>query len=195
MADTYLTRQTLLGRVLKENAEEAWEEFASIYRPFVLILLRRLDIRWEEQEDIAQEVMVKILKDIQSYNGKSKFRTWLMTLVRNTAYSHLTKNSRLKTREEKYATDPTGPIPEQHDFEEMYQKQWEAYICTVAFKRIQPKFTGKAVEVFQMTMDGQDADKICHKLKLTKETVYCLRTRVKNALIDEVARLCQQMEL
>jgi len=195
MADTYLTRQTLLWRVREEDACEAWEEFASIYRQFVLILLRSLDIPWQEQEDIAQEVMVKILRDIHQFNGKSKFRTWLMAVVRNTAYSYLSKMRRDRDREEKYVTDPSSRVMNESDFEAMYQKQWETYICSLAFKRIKTKFTGKAIDVFKMTMDEQDVETICRKLKLTRDTVYCLRTRVKNALIDEVARLRQQIEL
>ena len=195
MANTYITRQTLLWRVKKGESDDAEEEFASIYHPFVLILLRSMKIRWEDQEDIAQEVMVKILADIQQFNGKSKFRTWLMTVVRNTAYSHLRKMRRLKDREDKYATDPACQMMDKNDFEDMYQQQWETYICSMAFERIKTKFTGKAVEVFEMTLEEQDIDKICRKLKLTKETVYCLRSRVKNALIDDVARLCKQMEL
>lgn len=195
MSDTYLTRHSLLGRVRESGDTEAWEEFASIYRPFVLILLRSLQIRWEEQEDIAQEVMIKILDDIKKFKGNSKFRTWLMTVVRNTAYSHLTKNSRRQAREEKYTTDPSLNVLNEAGFEDMYQKQWKTYICNVAFERIETKFTGKAIDVFKMTMDEQDISTICEKLKLTKETVYCLRTRVKNALIDEVARLTQQLEV
>jgi RNA polymerase sigma-70 factor (ECF subfamily) len=196
MADTYLTRYTLLSRVKEGvDADEAWEEFASIYHPFVLILLRGMNIRWEEQDDIAQDVMIKILKNINQFNGNAKFRTWLMTVVRNTAYSHLGKQRRNKEREEKYATDPVDREMGQVDFEQMYQSQWESYICTLAFERIKTKFTGKAIDVFQMTMEEQDIEKICRKLELKKDTVYRLRTRVKTALIDEVARLRQQMEL
>ena len=139
--------------------------------------------------------MIKILDDITKFKGNSKFRTWLMTVVRNTAYSHLTKNSRRQAREEKYTTDPSLNVLNEAGFEDMYQKQWKTYICNVAFERIETKFTGKAIDVFKMTMDEQDISTICEKLKLTKETVYCLRTRVKNALIDEVARLTQQLEV
>lgn len=196
MADTYLTRYTLLARVKGDlDADEAWEEFASIYRPFVLILLRGMNIRWEEQEDIAQEVMVKIFKNIGQFGGNAKFRTWLMTVVRNTAYRHLGKQKRRREREERYAGDPVKEKLEQPAFDEMYQKKWESYICTLAFERMKTKFTGKAIEVFNMTMEEKDVDHICKKLKLKRDTVYRLRTRVKTALIDEVARLRQQMEL
>jgi RNA polymerase sigma-70 factor (ECF subfamily) len=196
MDDQYQTRYTLLSRVKQGvGADEAWDEFVSIYYPFVLILLRGMKIRWENQEDIAQEVMIKIHSKINKFSGRSKFRTWLISVVRNTAYNHLGKLLRDKEREEKYATDPVVQEMDRSDFEQMYQQQWEIYICSLAFKNIKNKFTGKAIKVFEMTMDDQDIEKICRKLKLTKGSVYCLRTRVKNALTDEVTRLCRQMEL
>lgn len=196
MADTYQTQYTLLSRIkLGVNADEAREEFAAIYRPFVIILLRSMNIRWEDQEDIAQEVMVKILNNLEQFNGNAKFRTWMMSVVRNTAYSHMGRQKRRFEREQTYAKDHDEQDMSQDLFDKLYQKKWESYICTLAYERIKPKFTGKAIHVFDMTMKEHDVDYICRKLDLKRNTVYRLRTRVKTAMIDEVARLRQQMEL
>lgn len=45
-------------------------------------------------EDIMQETYIKMIKSINSYNPKQKFKTWLLTIARNTAIDYYRKKKR-----------------------------------------------------------------------------------------------------
>ncbi len=61
-------------------------------------------------EDVAQDAMVKVIQGLDSYDGRSKFSTWMYTIVHNACLS--------KLRSEKYrrhARLDTGAAPGEED--------------------------------------------------------------------------------
>lgn len=46
---------------------------------------------WEDAEDVAQEVSVRVLTKIGSFRGSSTFSTWLRRIAINTSLMHLRK--------------------------------------------------------------------------------------------------------
>jgi len=53
----------------------------------------------EDAEDIAQEVSIKLAKNLDKFDFKSKFTTWLYRVVMNTAKDCQRKNNRKEGRE------------------------------------------------------------------------------------------------
>lgn len=51
--------------------------------------IRRLVVNDSDAADVAQEVLVRVSTSIGSYRGEAKFTTWLYTVARNCAISHL----------------------------------------------------------------------------------------------------------
>jgi len=47
--------------------------------------------------DVLQEVYLKMLEGKANYAGRSTFKTWLFSLIRNTASDHLRKEKTLLT--------------------------------------------------------------------------------------------------
>ena len=116
MPDPYKTRQSLLMTLVQNKKAGAWEEFSGIYRPFIAILLHSLKISENEIEDITQNIMVKLWNKIHTFSldGRCKFRTWLISVIRNTAYSHLKKINRQKDKEKTFSELPQNECY-QHD--------------------------------------------------------------------------------
>ena len=46
-------------------------------------------------DDVTQEVLIKVERQIRSYRGASRFSTWLFAVTRNVALSHKRKEQRL----------------------------------------------------------------------------------------------------
>ncbi|UVI30820.1 RNA polymerase sigma factor [Paenibacillus spongiae] len=63
-------------RVMEEYAEDVWH-----YAYF-------LTKKKEAADDLAQETFVKAFRRLDSFRGEASVRTWLMTIVRNTWYTH-----------------------------------------------------------------------------------------------------------
>jgi len=201
MADTYVTRQSLLWKVKELDNQEAWDEFVALYRPFIHILLRGMYISENESDDIVQNVMVRIFNNIASFevDGPAKFRTWLITVVKNSTFTHMKKISKDRERDKEYSklshtTTPAGECVSEDNFEAHYQQQWERYLCTLALENLKSRFTGKAITVFTMSLDEIPDSTICEKLSIKQDSVYRLRPRIKNALIEEIAHLRKQLE-
>jgi len=84
----------------------------------------------EDAEDVSQESFIKAYQQIKQFEGKSKFSTWLYTIVYRTAISK-SKENRVNTFSiseeinENYTQDPSAPQHEQLRLEEerKYVKQ------------------------------------------------------------------------
>ncbi|MCQ6562451.1 RNA polymerase sigma factor [Paenibacillus mendelii] len=63
-------------RVMEEYAEDVW------YYAYFLTKNK------EAADDLAQETFVKAFKCLDSFRGEASVKTWLMTIVRNTWYTH-----------------------------------------------------------------------------------------------------------
>ena len=55
-------------------------------------------------------------------------------------------------------------------------------------------FSGKAIEVFQLSSKGMESAEISKKLDIPANTVYVLRNRVKVRLMSEMKSLRQSIE-
>lgn len=54
----------------------------------------------DDAEDVTQEVMIRVFRGIDSYQGRSSFRTWLYTIVRNECWSYAERRERQRIPEE-----------------------------------------------------------------------------------------------
>lgn len=59
------------------------------YQHFVFTLVLKFIPMREDAEETAQDVFIKAYRSLSSYNGQSKFSTWLYTITRNTCLSKL----------------------------------------------------------------------------------------------------------
>jgi RNA polymerase sigma-70 factor (ECF subfamily) len=90
---------------------------------FEMLVLPHLDAaynlaRWllrsgPDAEDVAQEAMLRSYRFFHSFQG-GDVRAWLLQIVRNTCYTHLEKNRRMKdtTEFDEELHGPSSPTPE-----------------------------------------------------------------------------------
>jgi RNA polymerase sigma-70 factor (ECF subfamily) len=194
MSNQFATRKSLIMRASDAQDKLAWSEFVGYYKTFIFILLKNMGLSNEDCEDLTQNILLKIWKKLTTYDeNKAKFRTWLSTIIRNEAYEHFNKISQQKKKIEAYGADFQEDYQKEDEFSERLEKEWATYIANVAMERVKKKFLGNAMEVFNLTMEGMKGSEISKKLKISENTVYALRGRVKMELKEEVQSL--QIEL
>lgn len=190
------TRQTLIQRAKSKNDDEAWQEFASYYRGFIYSLLNHMKISENDIDDLAQKILLKLWKNLASYENKNtKFRSWLATIIRNTALTFLqTKKNTDKILSTGLDSLDYKIITGQTEIDLLIEEEWKRHLTKLAMTKIEKAYRGHAIDVFKLTLDGKSSDEIAHRLDISIDSVYTLRNRVKNSFVHELRRLMNELE-
>ncbi len=75
------TRNSVIVGVCQKDPER-WREFDAIYRPMLFAFLRQQGLQEFEAQDVVQDIFVKLLGKIHTYDrAKSPFRSWLFSVA------------------------------------------------------------------------------------------------------------------
>ena len=96
------TSITLMMRLRQAPADlQAWDEFVRRYQPMIRDWCLRWGSRPEDAEDVAQEVLLKLLAAMKTfeYDPGRSFRAWLKTVTQN-AWNDFVKSHRRESTED-----------------------------------------------------------------------------------------------
>ena len=195
MSDRWVTRKSLIFRARNPDDSQAWDEFVQYYERFIFHVLHRMNVSSSDLDDLVQNILLKLWRGIASYTpGKARFRTWLGVVVRNAVYDHFTETQRrgeLLEQELEFMQvleDPESKI------EQQIEQEWAGYVTSLAMERIERLFSQEAVKSFTMSLDGTAAKEIATELKLSVDSVYTLKSRVKARFIKEIKAVIEELE-
>lgn len=191
--EQWKTRQTLIGRARDPDDSQAWDEFTDYYAGFIRMVLMQLQAPPDDLEDLSQIILVKLWKNLSTVElgrDHARFRTWLGTVIRNTVYTHCSQAASRKRRETNAAVANAVPP----DIEDIIESEWRKHIIALVIERLNASFSGKAMDVFMMTLDGKSVADIASALELTKDSVYVLRNRVQSRFRKEARQLRSYLE-
>ncbi len=191
--EQWQTRLTLVDRARDPSDSKAWDEFTDYYTSFIRMVLMQLHAPMDDIEDLSQTILVKLwqnLLTVELGRDHARFRTWLGTVIRNTFYTHCSQAASRKRRETNAAVADVVPP----DIDDIIESEWRKHIIALVIERLNASFSGKAMDVFTMTLDGKSVDDIASALELTKDSVYVLRNRVRTRFLDEAKQLRSQLE-
>ncbi len=80
--------QELIGR-LQRHEPDAVDQLAAVYGPMIQQLALRYMKSWEDAEEVAQDVMMKVVRRIDLFRGDSALSSWIYRITFNTAMSRL----------------------------------------------------------------------------------------------------------
>jgi len=197
--DQYQTRATLIQRVQNQHDEQSWEEFVRVYRRYIYAIIRSMNISEHDTEDILQQVLINLWNSLpkMDYNKINRFRSWLSTVTKNCVTDFIRKRIREANRLEKASKDDTLTylkairLPE---IDNIAEREWEIHLTNMALENIGSLFSGKAVDAFRLTLEGKSVEEIAKELDLKENSVYRLKNRVKERLIQEIRHLREELE-
>lgn len=198
--DQYSTRRTLITRVQNQHDESSWEDFIKTYDPFIYSVIRKMDISSHDADDLTQQVLITLWKKMPETNLDKipRFRSWLATITKNCVIDFIRKKKADALRLEK-ATQTEDltylksiRLPE---IETIVETQWKVHLTNLAMKNIRPLFTGHAMDVFDLVLQGVDRDEIARRLDIQPRSVYRLKSRVMARLTEEIEHLRTDLEL
>ncbi len=193
------TRATLIQRVQNQRDEASWAEFDRIYRRYVYAIIRGMNISGHDADDITQTVLLNMWNKLPETEIENiqRFRSWLARITKNTVINFIRKRTSDADRvhragqEEDLTYLKTIELP---DIEKIAEKEWKLHLTNLALENIEPLFSGHAIEVFRLSLEGLDIKTIANQFDLQENSVYRLRNRVKERLIIEIEHLREELE-
>ncbi|VGO12592.1 hypothetical protein PDESU_01145 [Pontiella desulfatans] len=199
MGHTYATRKTLLQRARNQRDEHSWAELVSVYRKYAYSVIRSLNVSEHDAEDILQQVFLKLWEKLPQMDLDEivRFRSLLGRITKHCTIDYVRRRSKAAEKLQQAAQDETIQylkaiqLPE---IDRIAEERWEVFLATQALDNVESQFSGQAVTVFRMSLNGRGVREIAQELGLEENSVYRLRTRVKNQLVLEIQHLRKELE-
>jgi RNA polymerase sigma-70 factor, ECF subfamily len=100
------TERDLIGR-MQAGDSTAVNELSSTYGPRIHQLAFRYLKNWEDAEEVAQDVLMKVHRKIDGFRGDAALSSWIYRITFNTAMSRLRTNRYSRPKEVQAVDVPT----------------------------------------------------------------------------------------
>ncbi|HMF13641.1 MAG TPA: sigma-70 family RNA polymerase sigma factor [Gemmataceae bacterium] len=192
MAESPLTRPSLLVRIRDARDGAAWSQFVTLYAPLIYGHGRKHALQDADAADLTQDVLRAVAGAVHRLDydpRRGSFRGWLFTIVRHKLRNFLASRGR-----QLQGSGDTAAIrlleqlaaPEEAQWEADYQRQLLAW----AVERIRSEFQEKTWQAFrQMAMEGRSGKDVAANLGTSVAAVYLAKGRVLSRLREEIAQL------
>ncbi|ACK42124.1 MULTISPECIES: RNA polymerase sigma factor [Dictyoglomus] len=184
-----LSDQSLIS-LIKNGDKEAFNILVKRYEKKVLNILYLQLGNIPDLEDLAQEVFIKIFKNIKGFRGEAKFSTWIYRITMNVAYDYKRKNK------EMYSLDEPMKEDEEDTFEKVIPSEEEDPLSVVEREDIRSKLQKLIRELpkeYQEVLilreyEGLSYEEISNILKCPVGTVESRLFRARRELKEKLLR-------
>ncbi len=195
MDKTWSTRHSLIQRLVSTDDDQAWGDFVAHYRPFTIAILSRMRVNHSDYDDLVQDILVKLHKNLSSYvKEKGSFHNWLATVIKNTVMTFLNKQSRLNEKNEQLTDAVEFFKTEDSEIDRAIQEEWKNYLLDKALDQLKEVVSENVLTCFKMTLDKVPVEEIAKKLNIKVDTVYITRNRMKSRMQIELKKLIHELE-
>ena len=191
------TRPSLILRVRDPNDADAWNQFATLYRPVILRLASRKGIQAADAEDLAQQVLLSVAGAIERWQPdqqRARFRTWLQTIVRNAILNAVQRRSPDQAAggdsdSERFEIDQNTRTDDEETLRDEYRRE----LFQQAAQQIHAEFAKDTWDSFWKTaVQGIDIDSLSSQTGRTRGSIYASRSRIMKRLREAIEQLEQQ---
>jgi RNA polymerase sigma-70 factor (ECF subfamily) len=191
MSDTSIS---LLDRLRLHPDEDAWKRFVDLYVPLIRSWLRRYDVGEEDAEDLAQEVMAVVVRELPDFRHsrqRGAFRHWLRAVTVNRLRAlWRTRRGRPATGDSAVAEMLEQLADPDSSLSRLWDRQHDQHVARHLMELIQPQFEEKTWQAFRrVVLDGLKAAAVAEELGLSVNAVLLAKSRVLSRLRQEMRGL------
>ncbi|TWU04060.1 RNA polymerase sigma factor [Neorhodopirellula pilleata] len=191
------TRDSLLVQVRDPGNRDAWERFASIYRPVIVRIAVSRGLQHADAEDLSQQVLMAVagaVGDWEQRDESIKFRHWLSRVTKNAILNALMRTpkdqavggSSIENLLQEIV-DPDGATTELIETEyrrELYQR---------AAKTVRVEFRPESWQAFEMSVSGNvSIEEVAKAFGKSIGAIYTARSRIMFRLSELISELEEQ---
>ncbi|QEM12889.1 MULTISPECIES: RNA polymerase sigma factor [Mucilaginibacter] len=179
LSDIELIEQTLAGN------QFAYADLVKRHQRFVFTLAMRFAKGREDAEEIAQDCFVKAYRSLASFQGQSKFTTWLYSIVYTTAMTFLRKK-----RVDTDSIDDEGTFVQVESHESAYdtnnvENKSRSYYLNQAIEQLLPD---DATIITLFYKGEQSLEEIAQTMGIETNTVKVKLFRARQRLKEKLER-------
>lgn len=172
--------ESLIIKKAWEGDLEAFSHLVNSYKKVVFNVCLRMLFTREEAEDAAQETFIKVYKAIRTYNGQSKFSTWILKIASNTCIDIIRKKRMQTVPIEDYE------IRDDRSPEESYIKLEQRKAVENAVKKLPEKYRIMIIYFHFMNLSYQEiCDLTGEPMTIVKNRLYRARLMLKDKLYEK----------
>jgi RNA polymerase sigma factor (sigma-70 family) len=181
------TRASLLSR-LRDWQNESWQEFFELYWKLIYNTARRYGLSDTEAQDVVQETMIGVTKNIPSFRydpERCSFKTWLMNLI-----LWRIKDQLRKRRPQDTSLEGAVHIPDEKEFLHQWDRDWERNLMNAAVDRVKNEVSPQVFQIFDFcVLQKKGVAETADVLNVSRARVYLAKHRVTNRIVKEINRL------
>jgi RNA polymerase sigma-70 factor, ECF subfamily len=158
-----------------------WRQFDAIYRPMLLAYLRKQRLKESEANDVVQDIFVKLLGKIHTYDReKCRFRSWLFSVAHNALIDYIRRQAGHEKAVKGWMLQmlrakPSDSVRMEEEWTILYRER----ILAHALKTVRRRVSSRTWSCFeQRLLRARPADQIGHDLGLSPNAVYVNACRV-----------------
>jgi len=177
------TSTNLLDRLQQPDQPQAWERFVHLYTPLLLVWAKRQGL--QDVEDLVQEVLVKLLRELPKYRRQAagSFRAWLRQVTVNQCEDF----RRRKATRPLPGADGLDRVAEDTSEVDLGNTEIQLLLVSRALELIRVDFGEQTWAAFTKVMlKGRSAADTAAELGMTINAVFMARNRVLTRLRQEV---------
>ena len=184
------TRHSLLQRVRRSPQDDSWKEFVGIYSPFIRGYLCRMGLPDEDVDDIQQEVLHILVKELPRFdhNGRpGAFRAWLRNVVgyRLRTFRRSPARRQLGLGGSDYDQLADQLADENSDLSRAWEREHNQFLVQSLMEMVAGRFDAKTLQAFRRTfLDERSIRETADELEMSVNAVVIARTRVLKVLRD-----------
>ena len=153
------------------------------YKDGLILFLNRYVDNIHVAEDLTEDTFFKLVSRKPRYTEKSSFKTWLYTIGRNVALSHLRRHSRIsQISDEELALIQS----DEESLEQSYLREERKILVHRSLSKLKPDYAQVLYLKFFEEQSNEDIGRILHKSRRQVENlVYQAKKSLKSQLEQE----------
>jgi RNA polymerase sigma-70 factor (ECF subfamily) len=191
------TSLSLLNRLRGSSDSETWDRLFGLYAPLLKAWLRKYDVQDSDADDLVQEVLMAVAKDVMSFdhNGRpGAFRTWLRSILVNRLRNFW--RARGRRPQVRGDSDIERRLAQLEDpaseMSQLWNRQHDRHVARQLLALTEPQFAANTWKAFRrVAIDGERPDVVAAELGISLNAVFVAKSRVLSKLRQEAEGLVE----
>ena len=198
------TSPSLIDRLRDREDRESWREFFDRYWRLVYGLAIKAGLTESEAEEVVQETMVSISRNLDDYRYKPQecsFKSWMFKMAKWRIIDQMRKRPPgfIRPAKTDTATDRTGTVERVPDeaapLDRFWAEEWRQNLMEVALARVKRKVSIREFQVFDLyVLKGWPVSDVKGMLHVSSAHIYVIKHRVSSLIKREIKRLESDMQ-